>query len=125
LQSGTPEVPTRYGRHAAIFVDASVDLLARRTQQQPRRKRWPDLALIQLRTYWRAGASRRAWIAASLGMALLAVEGDIGSLFALEAHDPGEMGMSIAMWIAAARLRFRGARRSSVMLIMAFRIPPA
>lgn len=68
-------------------------------------------ALIQLRTYRRSDASRRAWTAASLGMALLAVEGNVGALLPLETHDPGEMTLSIAMGLAAAALLFRGAGR--------------
>lgn len=72
-------------------------------------------ALIQLKTFWRNLALRRAWLCAAGGMALLAVEGHVGELFLLETHGPEEMKLSIALWLIAAWLLFRTARRHAML----------
>ncbi len=67
--------------------------------------------LIQLRACWADRALRRAWIAGSIGMAVLSVEGSVGDLFLLDTGGPYEMTLSIALWLVAAALIFRAGRR--------------
>ncbi|QZN98710.1 sugar-transfer associated ATP-grasp domain-containing protein [Chenggangzhangella methanolivorans] len=80
-------------------------------------------SLLQLRSYWRAEQARRAWFAATLGMGLLSVEGNVGELLLLKTHGPSEMALSIAMWFVAAYFLFKACRRyamrRSVMTVLA------
>jgi hypothetical protein len=66
--------------------------------------------IIQLRSYRANPRLRRAWTLCAVGMALLAIEGSLGETFLNLAHGPDEMGLSIAIWLLAACLIFRGGR---------------
>ncbi|RXF73730.1 sugar-transfer associated ATP-grasp domain-containing protein [Hansschlegelia zhihuaiae] len=78
--------------------------------------------IIQLRAYRATPRLRRAWASCAVGMALLAIEGSLGETFLDVAHGPAEMGLSIAVWLLAAYLIFRGGRvfapRRSVVAIL-------
>lgn len=68
-------------------------------------------SLLQLRTYWRAPASRAAWLAAAAGSALLTVEGSVGELLEFRTQSAHEMAISIGFWLLAAYFLYRANRR--------------
>lgn len=77
-------------------------------------------ALVQLRAHWSHPTARKAWLAATFGMGLLAIESVTGSLLLLLTPLRREqMAVTIVIWMAAAVFLFRAGRhyamRRSVM----------
>lgn len=68
-------------------------------------------AAIELRTYWPNAGLRTAWIAALVGMTVLAIDGDVVELVIQTLTDEQEMNVSIALWLCAAALIFFASRR--------------
>lgn len=68
-------------------------------------------AALELRTYRATPSLRGAWIAALLGMTLLAIDGDVVELAVQTLSDEQEMNVSIALWACAAGLIFFASRR--------------
>ncbi|QZO01319.1 hypothetical protein [Chenggangzhangella methanolivorans] len=74
--------------------------------------------LIELRAHWGERRLRAAWAAATIAMAMLAVDGDLDAVLPIERWGPAnwavtEMGLSIVTWLVAAGLLFWAARRFS------------